>query len=106
MKIRWMLGLSVLCTLLVISVSNLFAEKTWTPRADMPTARYNFDTCIVDGKVFAIGGEIEVFGVGGSSAAVRGPLTTVEVYGTGEAPQSVDPAGKLLKTWGAIKTRQ
>ena len=62
MKSRWILGLSVLCTLSAISVSNLFAEKTWTPRADMPTARSAFSTCIVNGKVFAIGGAIEKFG--------------------------------------------
>lgn len=72
MKIRWILGLSVLCTLSVISVANLSAEKTWTPRADMPTARYNFGTCLVNGKVFAIGGEIDVFG--------DRAIATVEVY--------------------------
>ena len=51
-----------------------------------------------------INGEIYIFG--GSSADVRVPLTTVEVYGTGEVPQSIDPVGKLVETWGAIKTRQ
>ena len=72
MKIRWILGLSVLCTLLVISVSNLFAEKTWTQKADMPTARFNFGTCVVGGKVFAIGGEADKFG--------DISIATVEVY--------------------------
>ena len=58
MKIRWTLGLLIICVLLTINIGQLAAEKTWTQRADMPTARYNFGTCVVDGKVFAIGGEI------------------------------------------------
>ena len=62
MKIRWNLKILIMSALLVISASNLFAEETWAQRADMPTARYSFGTCVVDGKVFAIGGEIEVFG--------------------------------------------
>ena len=62
MKIRWNLNILIMSALLVINASNIFAEKTWTRRADMPTARYNFGTCVVDGKVFVIGGEIEVFG--------------------------------------------
>lgn len=48
MKIRWTLGLLIICVLLVINIGELAAEKTWTPRADMPTARYNFGTCVVD----------------------------------------------------------
>lgn len=72
MKIRWTLGLLIICVLLAINIGELAAEKTWTQRADMPTARYNFDTCVVDGKVFAIGGEIEVFG--------ERSIATVEMY--------------------------
>ena len=44
------------------SVGHLVAEKTWTSRADMPTPRFNFGTCVVDGKVFAIGGDVDKFG--------------------------------------------
>ena len=62
MKVRWILGILTICTVSIINIGELAAEKTWTPRADMPTARYNFGTCLVKGKVFAIGGEIEVFG--------------------------------------------
>ena len=72
MKIRWTFGILAICVLFVINIGELAAEKTWTQRADMPTARYNFDTCIVDGKVFAIGGEIDVFG--------DRAIATVEVY--------------------------
>ena len=38
----------------------------------MPTQRYGFDTCIVNGKIYAIGGEIEEFG--------NLSLSTVEMY--------------------------
>ena len=72
MKIRWNLNILIIYGLLVISASNLFAEKTWTQRTDMPTARYSFGTCVVAGKVFVIGGEIEVFG--------ERSVATVEVY--------------------------
>ena len=72
MKIRWTLGILIIYTLLFINIDKLVAEKTWTQRADMPTARYNFGTCVVDGKVFTIGGEIEVFG--------DRAVATVEVY--------------------------
>lgn len=72
MKIRYILGVLIIYALFIINVSDLFAEKTWTQRADMPTARYNFGTCVVNGKVFAIGGEIEVFG--------ERSTATVEVY--------------------------
>ena len=72
MKIRWMFGILAICVLFVINIGELAAEKTWTQRADMPTARYNFDTCVVDGKVFAIGGEIDAFG--------EISIATVEVY--------------------------
>jgi N-acetylneuraminic acid mutarotase len=32
------------------------AEDTWTRKADMPTARNVLSTCVVDGKLYAIGG--------------------------------------------------
>lgn len=72
MKIRWVLGVLVICALFIINVVNLSAEKTWTQKADMPTARFNFGTCVVDGKVFAIGGEVDKFG--------DISIATVEVY--------------------------
>ena len=36
------------------------ATLQWTRKADMPTARSNFSTCVVDGKIFAIGGQLQV----------------------------------------------
>jgi len=43
---------------------------TWTKKADMPTARAFLSTCVVDGKIYAIGGAL----------ASKTMLSTVEVY--------------------------
>ena len=72
MKTHLTFGILILCALLVINVDNLAAEENWTRKADMPTQRSGFDTCIVDGKIYAIGGEIEGFG--------NLSLSTVEMY--------------------------
>jgi len=32
---------------------------TWTKKADMPTARWGLSTCVVNGKIYAIGGEAQ-----------------------------------------------
>ena len=55
-----------------VSVAPENAAKQWMPRTDMPTARYSFGTCVVDGKVFAIGGAVEKFG--------ERAIATVEMY--------------------------
>ena len=55
-----------------VSVALENAAKQWTPRTDMPTARFLFGTCVVDGKVFAIGGEADKFG--------DTSIATVEMY--------------------------
>ena len=55
-----------------VSVALENAAKQWMPRTDMPTARFQFGTCIVDGKVFAIGGEVDKFG--------DTSIATVEMY--------------------------
>ena len=55
-----------------VSVALENAAKQWIPRTDMPTARFFFGTCVVDGKVFAIGGEVDKFG--------DTSIATVEMY--------------------------
>ncbi len=35
-----------------------FSTAQWTQKADMPTARSAFSTCVVDGKIFVIGGSL------------------------------------------------
>ena len=72
MKTHLTFGILILCALLVINVVNLAAEENWTRKADMPTQRSGFGTCIVNGKIYAIGGEIEGFG--------NLSLSTVEMY--------------------------
>ena len=55
-----------------VSVTQENAAKQWMPRTNMPTARFQFGTCVVDGKVFAIGGEVDKFG--------DTSIATVEMY--------------------------
>ena len=49
--------------------SACFAQSPWTQKADMPTGRWELSTCVVDGKIYAIGGAIFLQA-----------LHTVEVY--------------------------
>jgi len=48
----------LLILILALNISSvcLAAEDIWTQKADMPTARFIFATCVVDGKIYAIGG--------------------------------------------------
>ena len=46
------------------------ADGIWTTRADMPTGRWELSTCVVDGKIYAIGG----------AGPVYQALRAVEVY--------------------------
>ena len=53
-----------------------FSTAQWTQKADMPTIRSDFSTCVVDGKIFVIGGslQLEMDEYGDQS------LSTVEMY--------------------------
>ena len=53
-----------------------FSTAQWTEKADMPTVRSDFSTCVVDGKIFVIGGSLrlEIHEYGDLS------LSTVEMY--------------------------
>jgi len=46
------------------------AEGTWTMKADMPTARMLLGTCVLDGKIYAIGG----------APRPHVPISVVEAY--------------------------
>ncbi len=37
-----------------------FSTAQWTRKKDMPTARYDFSTSVVNGKIFAIGGQVRL----------------------------------------------
>ena len=57
MKRHFIWLLTSLIGLLVLVSMSLAAEGgTWTKKADMPTARTMMATCVVDGKIYAIGG--------------------------------------------------
>ena len=62
MKKRRILGILILSFLLIINISKGGAEGNWTLKADMPTPRFSFSTAMVDGKIYAIGGEVDRFG--------------------------------------------
>lgn len=53
-----------------------FSAVQWTQKTDMPTARSSFSTCVMDGKIFVIGGsaQLEMDEYGDMS------LSTVEMY--------------------------
>jgi len=62
--------LSILVLALGLASVSLAAEGTWTTKADMPTGRWELSTCVVDGKIYAIGG----------AGPVYQALRTVEEY--------------------------
>ena len=80
-----------------LSTVEIYDPETdgWTREPDMPTRRSGHRTEVVNGNIYIFGGSNDAFK----------PLTTVDVYGTVEVPRSVDPMGKLMQTWKAIKKR-
>jgi RNA polymerase sigma factor (sigma-70 family) len=67
---------------------------TWTKGVDMQSSRYAFSASVIGGRIYCIGGWDIVANVLPSA---------VEEFDTGFI--SVDPNGKLPKTWGKIKSR-
>jgi N-acetylneuraminic acid mutarotase len=72
------------------------ATDTWTTAASIPAHRNLHTAAVVDGKIYAIGGQ-------------RGPegtiLSMVEEFAPG-LPDNIsvtNPAGKLLTTWGKVR---
>ncbi len=63
--------LLVLILALGLASGSYATEGTWATRADMPTGRWELGTCVVDGKIYAIGG---ASGYGAMA------LRTVEAY--------------------------
>ena len=53
-----------------------FSTAQWTQKADMPTVRSDFSTCVVDGKIFVIGGSLQL----GWDEYGDLSLSTVEMY--------------------------
>jgi len=59
----------VLVLALGLASVSLAEEGIWTTKANMPTGRWELSTCVVDGKIYAIGG-----------GSFYQPLRAVEVY--------------------------
>jgi hypothetical protein len=102
----WISAVLALIGLLGLASISLAVEDTWTAKADMPTARFNLSTSVVNGKTYAIGGSVAAFPFA--------PVSTVEEYDTGFVSPiistdssiiSVEATGKLTTTWGKIKRR-
>jgi len=57
-KLRCFKTLFLLAFVISLTSVSLAAEDIWTMKADMPTARMALGTCVVDGKIYAIGGAL------------------------------------------------
>ena len=82
------------------------AKDQWGAVNRIPNPRMAFDTAVVRGKIYVIGGSTgggarggrDLFGFGGQEVA------TVDEYTAEGWPFAVSPQGKLATTWGTIKT--
>ena len=85
------------------------AKDQWTARVKMPTQRMSFDTAVVKGKLYVIGGIVQGGVRNGQKlqdlAGNEQHTGIVEEYTPPGWPFAVSPQGKLATTWGTIKTR-
>jgi N-acetylneuraminic acid mutarotase len=66
----WILAGLMFSGLFGLASMSLAIEGTWAAKADMPTGRWELSTCVVDGRIYAIGG----------AGPVWQALRTVEEY--------------------------
>jgi RNA polymerase sigma factor (sigma-70 family) len=74
-------------------------EDKWEAKADMPSKRGWFsgsEAPVIDNQIYIIGGVIDVW---------ENTTTKNEVYTPDIESKSVDPNGKLPKTWGMLKAK-
>ena len=69
---------------------------TWTKKTDMQSAASDVSSGVVDGKIYVIGGWL-----GGLNIREWVEKYTPEGW---PFPSAVSPQGKLVKTWGGVKT--
>jgi len=74
-KVKIVCGEMLLVLVLAFGIPSVSpaAEEIWTKKADMPTARMLLGTCVLDGKIYAIGG----------APAPRVGISAVEEYDPG-----------------------
>jgi N-acetylneuraminic acid mutarotase len=84
------------------------AKDAWTARVKMPTNRMAFDTAVVRGKLYVIGGIAQGGKRNGEKmedlAGTEQHTGIVEEYTPPGWPFAVSPQGKLATTWGTIKS--
>ena len=68
----------------------------WTQKPDMPISKFGHAAEVINGNIYILTG----------ADPDDAPFATVEVYAPEGFLQSVDPTGKLLKTWATIKIAQ
>jgi len=73
--------------------------NTIEKKTDMPHRRGYASGCAVDNKIFVIGGTT------GWPDGPRDFLNIVEEFDPSSISKSVDPSGKLMKTWGMLKAK-
>ena len=81
------------------------ATDKWAELVKMPTARRYTANVAAKGKIYAIGGSVDVANneVGAVDAPADG-VATLEEYTPEGWPFAVSPQGKLATTWGTLKT--
>jgi N-acetylneuraminic acid mutarotase len=102
----WILTGLMLSGLLTIASMSLAAEDTWTAKSDMPTARFGLSTCVVDGKIYAIGGgrsgwepffsTVEEYDPGTDTWTAKADMPTARVF-----PSASVVNGKIYVIGGA-----
>jgi len=65
---------------MVLNGGSAKADFIWTQKADMPTPRWNFTTCEVDGKIYAIGGSSSENTVSPTPSAVEEYDTATDTW--------------------------
>ncbi len=70
------------------------ATDRWNRKSEIPISKSGHTAETIKADIYIFGG---------SNIQHKDPFVTVEVYDTGEAFLDVNPTGKLVKIWGAIK---
>jgi N-acetylneuraminic acid mutarotase len=77
------------------------ATERWTPKTDMPTARSYLSTCVVNGKIYAIGGTP---GSGGVLSEYNPATDTWTARSMPSGDQCTTGPGHLVQRWKSMKS--
>ena len=87
--------LLILVLTLALASLGVAAEGIWTKKADMPTARFFLGTCVVDGKIYAIGGAQRPY-VGCATVEEYDPVTDTWTRKSNMSTARVGPAVSVV----------